>query len=111
MFAIAAMALILGNGQQQFPCPDFTAQVKATLMARYDKPYLPPPEKAEFATKACQIRVETNEYGNVTKVAPTNCSPSEIMATNKLLAGLQLPVNQAPGCGAIVLDMLMPRAN
>lgn len=109
MLAIAAMALMLGNGQQQYSCADYTSRVKAALMSRYSKPFLPPPEQTAYAGKVCKIHVETNQYGNVLKIEPTDCSPSEIITSNRLLAGLQLPVHQAPGCNVTVMDMVMPK--
>ena len=108
MLSIAAMVLVLGNGTQQYSCADYGKAVSDAIVARYQKPYLSPPEAQEFAGKSCKVHVEANEYGYPTKVEPSDCSPMQIQAANKVMTGMLFPVKQqAPGCGVTSLDILL----
>lgn len=106
MLNIAAAVLVLGNGTQQYSCNEYVVQLSKAVETRYEKPYLSPPEAQEFAGKVCMVHVEINEYGRATKVEPSSCSPMQIAAANKAIIGVQFPVQQAPGCGAVKLDLM-----
>ena len=107
MLSIAAAVLVLGNGTQQYSCAEYVPALSQAVQARYEKPYLSPPEAQEFAGKTCKVHVEINEYGRATKVEPAGCSPMQVTAANKAIVGVQFPVQQAPGCGATNLNLIL----
>lgn len=107
MLSIAAAILILGDGTQQYSCAEYVPALSKAIEARYEKPYLSPPEAKEFAGKSCKVHVEISGYGRATKVEPSDCSPMQITAANKAIVGVQFPVQQAPGCGAANMDLML----